>query len=420
METLDAGRQLIGHTLAVHIVIVSFSIGLPILMSLFEFWAWRRNDNYLRSFVRLLAKWAAVFVIGGIFTGTMVALLFSSLWAPFLDTARPHVGKFFQLEGYAFLIEAAFLSWYLTSLKHVGTRRHFLIGLPISLGTIGSAFFITVINAWMNNPSGLFTTTTLLEVSHSVTAYLFASTVAVLAYIAYRSLKKHPKKTHQALIWITGRLAIIGGVLILILGFLGHQSAVNIGSTQPRKLAGIELLDHTQKNAPIRVGGSIDAKGNTQGGIAIPGALSILAGGSTNHTVTGLDAYQRSDWPPLVVHTLFDAKMAIIGLVSLLLVITIGVYLKWKRFPRALLIALIPTGLLGFTLVELGWLITEFGRQPYTIANLQSTASAYTPGANIANSLPIFLVLFGILTASTVFALAYTTRHWRNTEKTAW
>lgn len=420
METLDAGRQLIGHTLAFHIIIVSFSIGLPIIMSLFEFWAWRRNDNYLRSFVRLIAKWAAVFVVGGIFTGTMVALLLSSLWAPFLDAARPHVGKFFQLEGYAFLIEAAFLSWYLFSLKQVGTLKHFLIGIPISIGTIGSAFFITVVNAWMNNPSAIFTSTTALEISHSVVAYIFATVVAVLAYVAYRSLKKQPQKAQTALFYITGRLAIFGGILMLALGLLGHQSAVNIGTTQPHKLAGIELLDHTQKNAPMRLGGHIDENGDSQGGIVIPGALSLLAGNSLDHTVTGLDAYDRSDWPPLVIHALFDTKMAIIGIVSLLLIVTIGAYFKLKRFPRALLIALIPTGILGFILVELGWLVTEFGRQPYTIAATLSTADAYTRGANIANSLPLFLILFGTLAAATIFALVYTTRHWRNTEKTTW
>jgi cytochrome d ubiquinol oxidase subunit I len=93
MDGFLAARSLIGHSLAFHILIVALSIGLPVLLSLFEWYAWRKNSERLRAFVRLLAKWTAVFVIGGIFTGTIIALQMSTLWAPFMSEVRPTVGQ---------------------------------------------------------------------------------------------------------------------------------------------------------------------------------------------------------------------------------------------------------------------------------------------------------------------------------------
>ena len=422
MESLESARQLIGHTLVYHILIVSVSIGLPVLMSIFEFIAWRQNDERLKAFVRLLARWAAVFVIGGIFTGTMVALQLSTLWAPFLDEARPHVGKFFQLEGYMFLIEAAFLSWYLMTLKQVGTLKHVLIGIPISIGTIGSAFFITTVNAWMNNPNNVFTSTTVNEISHSVMSYLFSTALVVMGYIAYRSVRtaNAPKPTREFLRRLLGRVAVVTGVFLAILAFLGHQSAVDIAHTQPHKLAAMELLDKTQDTAPLRLGGEVNDQGEAEGGIVIPGALSLLAGFSLNYEVKGLEEIPRDKWPPLIIHALFDIKMGLVMLASSIVALALFFYIRRRPFPRWFLLGLVPLSLVGFVMVELGWLITEFGRQPYTIVGIQTTAAGHTPGAELFSSVPIFLSLFTLMTIAIVLALRHTTLRWRNAEKYSW
>jgi len=107
-----------------------------------------------------------------------------------MSYAQPYGRYYFALEGYAFLIEVVFLAWYLAREKKAAPRTLWLLGLPITLGAIGSAFFITTINAWMNNPSAVWTSTTALEISHSVTAYLFATTVLVIGYVAWRVWRK--------------------------------------------------------------------------------------------------------------------------------------------------------------------------------------------------------------------------------------
>lgn len=420
MDSLDAARQLIGHTLAVHIVVVALSIGIPVLMSIFEWRAWRKNDDKMRGTVKLLARWAAVFVVAGIFTGTAVALQLSTLWAPYLNEVRPDVGIFFQLEGYMFLIEAVFLSWYLGTMHAVGTRKHFLIGIPISIGTMGSAFFITTVNAYMNNPSAPFTSTTLLEISHSLFSYVFATTLLFLGYVAWRSLHKQSKPLQAFLHMKMGRLGIYAAVLLVILAILGHQSAVNLATTQPTKLAAIEVLDHTQTNAPLRVGGTVNEQGVAEGGVVLPGMLSLLVGYNTDTEVKGLNEVAPYQWPPLIVHTLFDTKMMLIGFISIVVLAVIVYIWRKKQLPKWLRIVLVPVGITGFVLVEIGWFITELGRQTWTVVGRQTTAAAMTPGADIKGSLFVFIVLFAVLTIATLFALAYTTRRWRATEKWSW
>jgi cytochrome d ubiquinol oxidase subunit I len=71
-------------------------------------------------------------------------------------------------------------------------------------------------------------------------------------------------------------------------------------------------------------------------------------------------------------------------------------------------------------MMELGWLITEFGRQSWTVAGKLSTADAMTKGADIQSTQYVFVALFAILTVASLFALSYTTRHWRKTEKSSW
>jgi cytochrome d ubiquinol oxidase subunit I len=420
MEEVNIGRVLVGDSLGFHIIFVGLSIGLPFLISIFEWYAWRKNDDNVRGLIRLLARWAAVFVITGVMSGTIIALQFSTLWAPFMDAARPHVGKFFQLESYMFLIEAVFLAWYFATMKQVGTKKHFWISIPINIGAIGSAFFITMVNAWMNNPTGIWTSTTTNEILHSVTAYFFATTLIVLGYLAWRSLHKQTIKSQAFVQWSMNRIAIIAAILMGLLGILGHQSAVNIAQTQPHKLAAIELLDETQTNAPMRIGGAMNDEGKAEGGIVIPGLLSLLAGNSFDTKVVGLGDYPRDRWPLLVVHLLFDIKMALVGLASGLIAGTLFFYWRMRKQPRWFAILLAAFGSIGIVMVELGWMLTELGRQPWAINGKLLTADAFTKGVNMMQTGIIFPTLFVILFIATTFALTYTTRQWRKTEKLSW
>lgn len=418
MDTVSVGRALMGDSMGFHIIIALLSIGIPFLMNIFEFYAWRKKSAKVYAFVRLLTRWTTVLAIVGVISGTIISVQFSILWAPFLAEARPYIGQFFMLETYAFLLEAVFLGWYLVRENKMSPGQHWLIGLPITVGAIGSAFFITIVNAWMNDPSGIITMTTVLEISHSVSAYLFATTLVVMGYVAWRIWRS--KTTSQFPHWLIGRLALVGVILLVIVAELGHQSAVNLATTQPTKLAGIELLDKTGTNAPVRIGGAINQNGQAEGGIVLPGVLSLLAGYSLDYKVHGLDEVARDKWPMLVIHTLFESKMVLVGITSLITVLALFFYWRRKRQPKWFIKTLALFGAAGIVMVELGWMITELGRQPYAIAGKLLTADAFTKNVSALQLGYIFPIMFILLLAAMFFALYMVTKRWRKQENSEW
>ncbi|MEP7205234.1 MAG: cytochrome ubiquinol oxidase subunit I, partial [Candidatus Saccharibacteria bacterium] len=417
-DTLAAGRALMGDSLGFHIIIALLSIGIPFILNIFEFYYVRKKTPQVLDFIHLLSRWTVVLAVAGVISGTIISLQFAVLWAPFLATARPFVGKFFMLETYAFLVEAIFLAWYVTSWKKLSPFKHWLIGLPVTIGAIGSAFFITIINAWMNNPSAIITSTTWLEITHSVAAYLFATVLLIMGYVAWRIWRSNT--TNQFPQWLLFRLGLVGFMLLLIVAELGHQSAVSIASTQPTKLAAIEILDTTQTSAPLRIGGSINSEGKATGGIVLPGVLSLLAGYSLDYKVHGLNEIQRGTWPMLVVHSLFDIKMALVGLSSAMILGALFFYWKFKRQPAWFVKILAFFGLTGIVMVELGWMLTELGRQPWAINGRLLVKDAFTKNLNTLQIGYIFPVLFVILLAATLYALGQVSQRWRREVKSEW
>lgn len=418
MDTTTVGRALMGDSMGFHIIIALLAIGIPFLMNVFEFYAWRKKSEKVYAFVRLLTRWTTVLAVVGVISGTIISIQFSVLWAPFLAISRPYIGQFFMLETYAFLLEAVFLGWYLVREGKMSPGKHWLIGLPITIGAVGSAFFITIINAWMNNPSDIITATTFLEISHSVFGYLFATTLLVMGYVAWRIWRS--KTTSPFPHWLIGRLALVGVILLVIVAELGHQSAVNLATAEPTKLAGIELLDKTQTNAPLRVGGSINQDGQAEGGIVFPGLLSILAGYSPDYEVHGLNEVAHDKWPMLIIHSLFDSKMLLVGFTSLIVVIALFFHWRKRRQPKWFIKIIALFGVSGIVMVELGWMITELGRQPYAIAGKLLTKDAFTQNVSALHLGYLFPILFVLLLGAMFFALSMVTKRWRKQENSEW
>ncbi len=420
MQDVDYGRVLMGDSLGFHIIFAMLSIGFPFIMNILEYFAWKRNSKQLYKMVRLLSDWTTVLVVTGVVSGTLIAMQFSVLWGPFVAESRPYVGKFFMLEGYAFMIDAVFLAWYRITAGKMSPGRHWLIGLPITLGAMGSAFFITLVNAWMNNPTGIFTSTAFFEITHSIAGYLLASVMVVLGWLGWRLWRTRSKDRFPHKLVYSLSLLALG--LFVIIGALGHGAAQNLAKTQPLKLAGIEILDKTQTNAPLRIGGSINDQGVAEGGVTIPGGLSVLAGNSTSTEVVGLNSAPRDRWPMLIIHVLFDVKMALVGLVGVTLVATIVFYRKSKpklipRWNQGLLAVMT---LSGVVLVELGWMVTELGRQPWAIYGRMLTEDAFTTNNSALTIGYLFPITFVVLLSATLFALTMVTRAWRRKESISW
>ena len=415
MSDLLAARAQMGTSLAFHIIFASLGIGLPLLLCIAEGLALWRNDTTWMTLTRRWTKaFALLFAIGAV-SGTILSFEIGLLWPTFTKFSGSIIGLPFALEGFAFFIEAIFLGLYLYGWERLSPRAHWLCSFPLWISGAASAWFIVSANSWMNTPAGfqiahgqviginpvqaILNPSTPYETTHMLLAAYVATGFGVATVYAIQILRgKRELYYRKGLV-----LALaLGAIAIPFQIFDGDLSARSLADLQPAKLAAMEGVFHTEKGAPVKIGGIVDDKtGQVLYAIEIPDGLSILARGNPNATILGLDAYAPQDRPdPFFVHPSFDGMVGsgffalLIGGVFWLL------YFRRKRVVpenRLLLWGIVLAGPLSFIAIELGWMVTELGRQPWIIYNLLRTQNAVTtaPGLNI--SFAIFSGIYVVL-----------------------
>jgi cytochrome d ubiquinol oxidase subunit I len=428
MDLVTAARALTGDTLAFHILFASFGVGLPILISIFELLSIIRKDKRYAQLVRTWTRVLVILFVAGAVSGMIVSFSFSVLWPTFLAFAGKVIGVGFGLEGYAFVIETIFLIIYVLSFDRFKPIYHWLIGLVVVISSSASAFFITSVNGWMNNPTGfklnkagqpididpwraVFNKALPTEFWHSELAYIFATALVFLACYTWPllrankfNLRVEAKTKILKVVWALAVVSLIFGVLV---GLSGDSSGKYIDIHEPYKLAAAEGIIHTQTHAPEIIGG-IAENNHIADGIRIPGLLSFLTTGHTSGTIIGLDTYRVNTRPSLVVHYFFDAMVFIgiftIGFLVLYLVIS---WLKKGHNieSKTIFIGLFFCGFLGLAGIEFGWLLTEFGRQPYVIHGIMTVSQASTRSNHAVEMGQIFPVFYVILFALTIYVL---------------
>lgn len=425
MLSVDAARALMADSLGFHIIFALLGVGLPLVILLIEQLGIRRRDPLIIEHARRLSYAAVILVVAGVASGTIISIQMSLMWGGLIEFGGPIMGLAFGWEGYAFMIEAVFLAFYVTTWHKIRGWKHWLIGLPVAIGALGSAFAITLGNAWMQNPSGfevvngvattdnplaaLLTKTALFMVSHSVAGYYLATMLCVLGVYAVYVLRHRPAgRDKTAVQQIMFRLAASALFFVVVTGLLGHFQTQYLAESQPRKFAAIENVEQTTTNAPYIIGGEWTDDGRIEGGLRIPGLLSFLAGNSTDTEVQGLNEFPRDTWPMLFVNLLFESKLALVMLIAAVPLVFVAFHLKrlrrW-RWSKPMLIALLPLGPLAIIVVELGWMVAEFGRQPFVVNGYLRTAQAFTGNESVGAWGLIFPVLYLILFAVTALAL---------------
>ncbi len=447
MQPLSGGRVFMGDSLGFHILFALFGVGIPLLISLAELIGILKKDS---TYYAMAKRWSfamgTLFVVGGI-SGLIISNQMSLLWPVFMTFAGKVIAAPFYMEGFAFFIEAIFLGIYLYSWNRFSKWTHWLCSLPIVLGSLASAFFITTANAWMNSPAGftyvngvignihpwkaMFNPATYTETAHSIVAYYLTSALVFAGIYAWgmmfhrhrtkklaqKGIVMHTPTEHsqireyrkKALVFCM----VIATFFTILMMVTGDQSARYLAYHEPLKLASAELLQHTQAGAPIELGGMM-IDGSVRGAVQIPKVLSILSFGTPNATVKGLDAFDPSTWPPLWIHVMFDLMVGCGMFIGLAVIAFFFTYF-WKRrhaFSHVVLMLIILAGPAAFAAVEFGWILTEVGRQPYVIAGIMTAAQAFTTNPDVIKYGEIFPSLYTILLVVTPWVLA---RHYNRT-----
>lgn len=412
-DTLLLSRMLTAVTLGFHIIFATLGVGVPVMISLAEAVGIRKKDPH---YILMARRWTRGFVITvavGVVTGTCIGLQLSLLWPSFMQIAGHVISLPLFLETFAFFFEAIFLGIYLYTWDRFKPFYHWLLTIPIVIGSSASAFFITTVNAFMNTPQGftlkdgvitdiqplaaMFNPATPTKVFHVlVTSYLTAAFVlAAIAALTYLRGNRHAyvKKGLK----LTMAFSLVFALLTVLAGDLSGKF---LAEHQPEKLAAAEWHFETEEGAPLVVGGVLDPETlEVRNGLTLPWALSVLAHGDPTAEVTGLNEFERELWPPLFVHYLFDSMVAI-G-IYLTLIPMLFLYLCFRKkanpFKRWLLGAIIAGGPLSVIAIETGWVFAEIGRQPWILRGYMQTAEGVTTADHVGEMFVLFVLLYAVL-----------------------
>jgi cytochrome bd ubiquinol oxidase subunit I len=437
MEFFDAvmlARMQFAFTVGFHIIFPAFSIGLASYLALLNgLHLFTQKSVYLDLFNYWIKIFAVAFVMG-VVSGLVMSYEFGTNWSVFSFKAGPIIGP---LMGYevmtAFFLEAGFLGVMLFGRERVGPKIHFFATLMVAIGTFISAFWILAVNSWMQTPAGysmnsagqfipedwiqiIFNPSFPYRLVHMVIA-AYISTALVIASVGALHLLRLNKLaagsapgsstqgSRQAVCLMFSMAMWILAILVPMQMEAGDQHGLNTFKYQPKKIAAIEGHYEDAKPAGLMIFGIPDDKNRKMDyALEIPYLGSIILTHSLDGEILGMDTWPRNEVPPMALP--FFAFRIMVGLGVLMLIL--GMWSLWLRHKKTLyektgfLRYALVMGPAGFIAVLAGWVVTEVGRQPYTVYNLLLTTQSHSPlnaatvGTTLVAFITVYFLLFGI------------------------
>jgi len=422
-------RLQFGLTAAFHYLYPPLSIGLAVFLVAVEALYMKTGDPLWRQVARFWTRVFALTFAIGVATGLVMEFEFGTNWAAYSRFVGDVFGSALAAEGiFAFFLESGFLALLLFGWDVLPARVHFLSTLMVAFGAHFSAIWIVVANSWMQTPAGyhivqgpngaraeitdfwalVFNPSSVTRLAHVVLGAWMAGAFLVMSVAAWYLLKDRHRRFALASIRVGAAVALAASMLQVV---VGHQSVLYVAKHQPVKFAAMEGQFHTERGAPLRIGGWPDPNaGVTRFAIEIPGGLSFLATGDSTAEVPGLDQVPRSEWPIVeITHLAFQ-----IMLFSGIALLAISAWFWTAHFfssvnldqRRLLLTAVAIAAPLGFIGLEAGWFVTEVGRQPWIIQRVMRTSDAVTPAAGVPAMFFTFTGLYVLLGVTVVVMLA--------------
>lgn len=424
-------RAQMGSSLGFHIILACMGIAFPAILMVMHYRGLRHHDEAALLLARRWSRVMAVLVAVGAVSGTVLSFDMGLLWPGLMGPYGAAIGIPFAFEGIFFLLEAVFTAIYLYGWDRLPPWAHFWTIVPVVLSGILGAMSVVAANSWMNHPSGYtmaggritsvdpvavyFNGATYYEVPHMIlAAYMVAGGLAATPYAVGLLRGRRDRYTRLGFLVPFTIAAIATPFQIGV----GDTAARAIASQQPVKFASMEYVPQTTRGATEWIGG-VWAHNHVVAGIPLPNVDSLLVGFSPNTQVTGWDTVPVALRPPFptLLHLSFDV-MVLIGTLMLLW----GIWLAfwwWRRrdLPGGRLGTVFLTGgaLSGVATVvamEAGWVVTEVGRQPWTVYHVLLTSHAATTATGVVGTLAATLVIYGVLTVATFAILWVMKRRW--------
>jgi cytochrome bd ubiquinol oxidase subunit I len=438
----DLARWQFATTSIYHFLFVPVTIGLAFLVAILQT-AWHRTeDPEYRRVTRFFGTLLLINVAVGVVTGLVQEFEFGMNWSSYSRFVGDVFGAPLALEGLAaFFLESTFLGLWLFGWDRLPKRVHLACIWMVALGSMLSALFILAANSWMQHPVGyalnskgqpvlnnigaLFTNPTFLwGYVHVILASLVTGSLVMLAVSAWHLRKQREVNAFHR----TARVAVLVLLpVILIQMFVGNKLGEIEAKYQPAKIAAAEAQWTNCQPCSFslfQIGGGNNDQTPTQI-ITVPHLLSVLADGTWNGPVEGLNElqsqyqkqYGAGNYIPDVFIQYWSMRvMAYLGALIMLLalwgawLVHRGTLARSRWFARLALWAVVTP----FLMNTAGWLLTESGRQPWIVQGLMKTVNANSPGVTSTEiwiSLITFVLIYIALgAADLVLMLRYARR----------
>ena len=411
-----------------HFLFVPLTLGLSILVAYMETKYARTGDQ---KYLRMTKFWGKLFLINfalGVVTGITLEFQFGTNWSRYSAYVGDIFGSLLAIEAsVAFFLESTFIGIWIFGWNKLSAKAHAGVMWLIAFAGNMSAVWILLANGFMQNPVGyvirngraeldsFFALITnkhgILEIIHVIPSALLLSAFFIMGISAWHLLKKQ----HLEVFEPSFRIGLVVGLVCSVLvAVTGDMHGVNVSKTQPAKLAAMESHWETQTRAPL-VLFAIPDEENERNSIeigAIPGILSFLGFHDFNAEVTGLRDIPKDERPPVL--PTFIGFRTMVGLGTLFILLTVYGWFKRNKLlenPTYLKIMMFSLPL-PYIAIEMGWIVSEVGRQPWIVYGLMKTAEAASPVSTtqVFTSLTGFILVYGLLGAVGFFLMAKTVK----------
>ncbi|MGK2950213.1 MAG: cytochrome ubiquinol oxidase subunit I [Acidimicrobiales bacterium] len=430
-SSLLAARWQMALSLGWHIVLACFGVAFPLLIFVVHRRGLRDDDEVALGLAKRWSKVAAVLFAVGAVSGTILSFEMGMLWPELMRTYGDVIGLPFALEGIAFFIEAIFIGIYLYGWGRLPGRVHLMMLVPIAVSGLVGTFCILAVNGWMNSPAGfqmvdgqvtdvdpwaaMFNQAVWVQFAHMWVAAVMVVGFVTAAVYATGMLRGRDDRHHRLAFGVALAFAAAAAI---VQPAIGHLAGARLADAQPTKLAAMEGAVTTERPAPLVIGGIL-VDGERRFAIEIPKLGSLLARASVDRPIQGLDAFAPEDRPRdalvNVVRFSFQGMVAIGTALA-----GFGLWWIWagrrgtdllasRRFLRLAVV----TGPAAVLALQLGWITTEVGRQPWVVYGQMRVAEAVTRGSGVWVSLSVLVVVYAAMTVGSVITLRSMARRWR-------
>ncbi|WP_293297466.1 cytochrome ubiquinol oxidase subunit I [Allomuricauda sp.] len=435
METEILARIQFAFTVAFHYIYPPLSIGIGLLLVIFE-------SSYIRTkkeiYHKLARFWTKIFALTfgiGVVTGIVMEFEFGTNWAVYSRFVGDVFGSALAAEGiFAFALESGFLGILLFGWNRVKPWVHLVSTIGVFLGSMFSAIWIVVANSWQQTPAGfhivgegfdaraeitdfwamVFNPSSVDRLTHVWLGAFLAGAFLVMSVHAYYLIKgKYVEISKKAF-----KIALVVAT-VFSLGqlFTGHRSADGVAKNQPAKLAALE--GHFEASAPadMYILGWVDKDKQEVIGLKVPGGLSFLLEYDFDAPVTGLNAFPE-DERPSQVNAVFQFYHIMVAIGMVLIFLTLyATFLWWrgKLFNKKWLLWIFVFAVfLPQIANQVGWFAAEMGRQPWVVYGLLRTDQAFSQAVSdnqILFSLILFFFVYSLLFVLFIYLLHKKIKH---------